>query len=153
MAMSWTGLSLKFKNHTPIYMEMTLYMAHMKLKWIRWNLSEVIANFCTRDYYGYLIFVGITFHTAVSWQSSKLPIENTIISDFMGLIIVIYLSQGKPWSSLWLYLLQWAGELLGESLCAIFHPIFLSMTSRSGVHYCKVFFNPLLLQGSLMPSH
>lgn len=95
MALSWTGLSLKFKNHSPKYMEMTLYIAHTKLKLIWWNVSEVIANFCTRDYHGYLIFVVITFHTALSWKSSKLPIENTIISDFMRLIIVIYLSQGK----------------------------------------------------------
>lgn len=77
---------------------MTQYMTHMKLKCIWWNLNEVIANFCTRDYPGYLIFVA--FHTALSWQSSKVPTENTSIHDIydylMRLIIVIYLSHGKP---------------------------------------------------------
>lgn len=75
---------------------MTLYMTRMKLKCIWWNLNEVVANFSTRDYPGYPIFVAVTFHTALSWQSSKLPIENTGVHDFMGLIIVIYLSHGKP---------------------------------------------------------
>lgn len=124
----WTGLSLKFKNQTPNNPEMTLYMAHMKLKWIWWTLSEIIANFCWG--LSWLSNMVVAFHTVLSWHSRMLPIENTSISDFMGLMIVIYLSQGKPWSSSWLYLLQWAGELLREALFAVFHPIFFVYDSR-----------------------
>lgn len=75
---------------------MTLYMTHTKLKCFCWNLNEVIADFNTRDYPGCLIFIAVTFHTAFSWQRSKLLIENTSMCDFMALIIVIYLSHRKP---------------------------------------------------------
>lgn len=120
---------------------MTLNMKHMKLKWIWWNLSEIIASFCTRDYSCCLIFVVITFQIVVSWHSSKLPIEKTNVHDFIRLIIAIYQSQAN------------IEDLLGsvscneqENLCesfffAVFHPKCFSMKPENGVHYPREIFS------------